>query len=120
MRVTRSSDHAAEPMEAENFSGAARRLDLGATDAPNCRVLVVSFEPGARTHWHAHGEGQLIYGLSGAGRVGVRGDETVEIRPGDLVHAPPGEEHWHGAASGEGITHLAFSFGETVWLEEVE
>jgi len=120
MHISRSSSAGLEPMESENFDGAARRRDLGATEAPNCRALVVSFEPGARTHWHAHREGQLIYGLEGSGRVGVRSGETVEIGPGDLVHAPPGEEHWHGAAEDRGLTHLALSFGETDWFEAVE
>lgn len=120
MRVSRSSAIPSESMEMENFDGSARRRDLGATDAPNCRTLVVSFEPGARTHWHAHSDGQLIYGLEGSGRVGVRGGETVEIGPGDLVHAPPGEEHWHGASPEAALTHLALSFGETIWLEAVE
>ena len=119
MHVSRSSAIPIEPMEMENFDGSARRRDLGATDAPNCRALVVSFEPGARTHWHAHSEGQLIYGLEGHGHVGIRSGETVEIGPGDLVHAPPGEEHWHGASDDEALTHLALSFGETSWQEAV-
>jgi quercetin dioxygenase-like cupin family protein len=120
MRLARSATTTVEPMESEHFRGMARRRDLGATDAPNCRTLVVSFEPGARTNWHAHSDGQLIYGLEGRGHVGVRSGETVEIGPGDLVHAPPGEEHWHGASPDAALTHLALSFGETVWLEEVE
>ena len=31
----------------------------------------------------------------------------VEIRPGDTIHAPPGEWHWHGAAPGHFMTHIA-------------
>jgi quercetin dioxygenase-like cupin family protein len=119
LRITRSSAVPSEQMEATDFSGVARRRDLGATDAPACRTLVVSFEPGARTHWHSHREGQLLYGLEGSGRVGTRADETADIGPGDLVYAPPGEEHWHGASADEGLTHVALSFGETDWFEEV-
>jgi len=120
VRITRSADVPLESMEAENFAGEARRRDLGATAAPNCRTLVVTFEPGARTHWHAHAEGQLIYGLTGSGHVGVRDGTMVTIGPGDLVHAPPGEEHWHGASAEESLTHLALSFGETQWLDAVD
>ncbi|MEU4226341.1 cupin domain-containing protein [Nonomuraea sp. NPDC026600] len=32
------------------------------------------------------------------GVVRARGDEIVVMRPGDTVHTPPGEWHWHGAA----------------------
>jgi quercetin dioxygenase-like cupin family protein len=120
VRISRSADVPIESMEAENFAGEARRRDLGATDAPDCRTLVVTFDPGARTHWHRHEKGQLIYGLSGSGRVGVRDGTTVTIGAGDLVHAPPGEEHWHGASADGSLTHLALSFGTTEWFEAVD
>ena len=29
------------------------------------------------------------------------------IRPGDVVWCPPGEKHWHGAAPGTAMTHIA-------------
>jgi quercetin dioxygenase-like cupin family protein len=28
------------------------------------------------------------------------------MRPGDTVHTPPGEEHWHGALPDHFVTHL--------------
>jgi quercetin dioxygenase-like cupin family protein len=31
----------------------------------------------------------------------------VEIRPGDTVHTPPGEWHWHRAAPDHFMVHLA-------------
>lgn len=31
------------------------------------------------------------------------------MRPGDTVHTPPGESHWHGAAPDHFMTHLALS-----------
>lgn len=31
------------------------------------------------------------------------------MRPGDTVHTPPGEWHWHGAAPDRFMTHLALS-----------
>ena len=41
-------------------------------------------------------------------------------RPGDLVYAPPDEEHWHGASDDAEVRHLALNFGATRWLEPVE
>jgi quercetin dioxygenase-like cupin family protein len=32
---------------------------------------------------------------------------TVRFSPGDVVHTPPGEWHWHGAAPDRFMTHLA-------------
>jgi quercetin dioxygenase-like cupin family protein len=120
MRITRSSDIASTPMEAEHFSGPATRQDFGRVEQPALSPLVVSFEAGARTSWHRHGDGQILFVLDGRGRVAARDAGEAEIGPGDCVYAPAGEEHWHGAAEGASMRHIALSFGETEWLEPVE
>jgi quercetin dioxygenase-like cupin family protein len=120
MRIARDSDVVAQPMEAEHFSGPASRRDFGHIDRPPLNPLVVSFESGARTSWHRHSDGQILFVLQGQGRVGARDGEQAEINPGDFVYAPAGEEHWHGAAEGASMTHIALSFGDTEWLEPVE
>ena len=120
MRIERASHVSPTPMEAEHFSGPASRQDFGRIDEPPLSPLVVSFESGARTSWHRHSAGQILFVLDGRGRVGARGGDAAEIGPGDFVHAPAGEEHWHGAAEGASMRHIALSFGETEWMEPVE
>jgi len=95
-------------------------------DAPapaRIRTLRVTFLPGARTFWHTHPLGQTLHVLSGVGRFQSRGERIVEIRPGDTVWIAPGEEHWHGAAPGAAMCHLAmqeYLDGTAVtWLEAV-
>lgn len=83
------------------------------------RAVWVTFEPAARTNWHRHADSQLLYVLTGRGRVANRDGDTSEIRAGDLVHIPPGEEHWHGAGPATNMTHLAVTIGETDWLAPV-
>lgn len=119
MRIARTSQTALEPMATDTFSGTVRRRDLGRVEKPEGAALAVTFEAGARTDWHRHAGGQIIHVLEGVGRVATRDSAAVEIRPGDLVEAPPDEEHWHGASPDASMTHLALSFGETVWLEPV-
>ena len=119
MRIARTSETALEPMASDTFSGTVRRRDLGRIGAPDGAALAVSFEPGARTYWHRHSHGQVLYVIDGTARVGTRDGEVAAVRPGDLVEAPPGEEHWHGAAEDAPMTHVALSFGETIWLERV-
>ena len=119
MRIARASNAAEIPMDAEHFSGPASRRELGNIDALHGSAILVSFEAGTRNSWHRHGGGQVLYVLQGLGRVGTRTGEAVELRPGDLVYAAPDEEHWHGAAEGQPMTHLALSFGETEFLEPV-
>jgi quercetin dioxygenase-like cupin family protein len=84
----------------------------------------VRFAPGARTAWHHHPKGQTLYVTDGIGCVARRGGQVQEIRPGDIVHIEPGEEHWHGATPDRFMAHVAVQEaddqGEVVtWLEHV-
>jgi quercetin dioxygenase-like cupin family protein len=79
----------------------------------------VFFAPGARTHWHRHEHGQILYVTSGRGRVYARDGHGGTIAAGDIVHIPPGEEHWHGAGGDSYLVHLAVSLGASEWLEPV-
>ena len=119
MRITRSTDNPPEQLDATTFSGRPTRQDLGAYDAPEATVLLVNFPAGVRSHWHRHPGGQFLYFMKGSGRVGTRDGQLAEVSAGDLVHAPPGEEHWHGASEHEAAEHLAVSLGTTEWLDEV-
>ncbi len=80
-------------------------------------MLGVRFEPGARTDWHSHPEGQVLYVVSGAGRVQEDDGTTVEISVGDVVYTEPGTVHWHGATQQSPMMHLSITTGgETEWL----
>jgi quercetin dioxygenase-like cupin family protein len=87
------------------------------------RAARVSFEPGARTHWHTHPLGQTLHVLSGVGRIQAWGEPMREIRPGDSIWIPPGLKHWHGAAPDTGMVHLAIHEADggthVTWLEPV-
>lgn len=82
-------------------------------------VGLVHFTPGARTAWHAHGVGQTLYVTEGQGRIQSRGEPVVSVRAGDVVFAPAGEWHWHGATPDHFMTHLAVSEGAVEWGELV-
>ena len=70
------------------------------------RVNIVRFAPCARTAWHSHSLGQILHITEGLGVVATR-DSVIVMRPGDTVHTPPGEEHWHGALPDRFMSHLA-------------
>jgi quercetin dioxygenase-like cupin family protein len=92
-------------------------LDDG--EAAKVRVNSVVFEPGGRTHWHSHPEGQVLLVGSGRGVVENRDGDRHVLHAGDLVWAPPGEQHWHGAAPDSFLAHTAVSLGVTQWHEAV-
>jgi quercetin dioxygenase-like cupin family protein len=94
-----------------------------ATEPARVRGASVTFEPGARTAWHAHPLGQTLIITSGGGRVQREGGAIEEVRPGDVVWFPPNEKHWHGAAPTTAMSHLAIQEaldGKVVeWMEQV-
>src|ERR1700680_890679 len=109
---------------AESFTGTVLQDPIITTEAPARLVCNrVAFEPGARTAWHTDPLGQTLYVRSGGGRVQAKGGPVREIRAGDVVWIPPGEKHWHGASSANGMTHIAIQEsldGSTVtWMEHV-
>ena len=81
------------------------------------KAFRVSFEPGARTAWHTHPLGQALHVLSGVGLVQLQGQPAQAIRPGDTVWIEPGEVHWHGAAPGHTMVHLAMQVADANGLE---
>ena len=116
MEISRKRQDAT-PGPAERFTGAVWIDKIGATE--HTTVLSVHFTPGARTAWHAHPHGQVLYVTEGAGLVQSRGTDREEIRAGDTVAAGPGEWHWHGAGPGTFMTHTAVSDGVTEWDQPV-
>jgi quercetin dioxygenase-like cupin family protein len=77
-------------------------------EAPSrVRMNAVHFTPGARSAWHAHAVGQYLHITEGFAFMQERGSAIHVLRPGDTVYTPAGVWHWHGAAKGHFMTHLA-------------
>lgn len=92
---------------AKMFTGDAYFDVIARGECPSrMRVNTVRFAPRARTAWHSHSVGQTLHVTEGIGIVATR-DRAILIRPGDTVHTPPGEEHWHGALPDHFMSHLA-------------
>src|SRR5262249_5279850 len=95
--------------EAEHFTGDVWLDDLlTQKGSSGANVYRVCFAPGARTHWHSHPAGQLLFVISGLGRVGDKQQGRI-VGPGDVIYAAPNEPHWHGAGPNSPMVHLAFS-----------
>lgn len=110
---------------AERFTGDVY-LNMIETPSEPARLAagLVRFTPGARTNWHAHASGQVLYITDGVGLVGTRNGDVVRVSAGETVKCPAGEEHWHGATDSTLMAHLALVVGDgdgdgTTWLEPV-
>ncbi len=116
-----------QPGPAEWFTGHAWFDQIYQGQEPSrARVNAVHFAPCARTAWHTHAVGQTLHVTTGIGLVATRDGAVIVMRPGDTVYTPPGEWHWHGAATDHFMTHLAIWDGtgdpdipETTWGEHV-
>ena len=125
MEIKRIGSQPSGKGPAEYFTGTVRIDPQFSAPAPARAVAaIVTFEPGARTAWHTHPVGQTLHVLDGLGLVQSAGKAPQIIRPGDTVSIAPQERHWHGAAPGRTMTHLAMQEtdehgSDVVWLEHV-
>ncbi|GAA1176215.1 quercetin dioxygenase-like cupin family protein [Kitasatospora gansuensis] len=112
---------------AERFSGDVW-VDMLAQGVPPSRLVAaeVRFAPCSRTAWHRHALGQTLHVTAGRGLVATRDGSVIVLRPGDTVHTPPGEWHWHGAAPDHFMAHIAISesggdpaVADVDWVEHV-
>jgi len=125
MTVVRAGSRATKQGAAANFTGVVWQDEVIVGKAPSrMRATMVSFTPGARTAWHSHPVGQVLYCVSGVGRLCLKGEPPRVLNPGDTGIIPPNTLHWHGAAPDRLFAHLAMSeSGEggqgTAWGEHV-
>lgn len=123
--IIRNGEQAALKGSAQYFTGNVRIDPLyPANGDMRSSGGSVTFEPGARSHWHIHPVGQALIVTSGVGLTQEWGKPVQEIRPGDVVLCPVGVKHWHGASPDSSMTHISLCEekepGKVVeWLEEV-
>jgi quercetin dioxygenase-like cupin family protein len=123
MKVIKAAARQSKPARADYFTGTVWMNEVVVADGPSrLNASLVTFSPGARTNWHTHPIGQVLYVTSGVGRVQKEGEAPILLHPGDTVVIPPDVVHWHGAAPDQVFSHLAMWETEgagTVWLHEV-
>ncbi|WDF77168.1 cupin domain-containing protein [Mucilaginibacter sp. KACC 22773] len=113
-----------KPAPAENFTGSVWVWPLVANDSVFHFVSgSVTFAPGARSHWHAHPAGQILYITGGTCYYQEKGGTIQVFHKGDVIKCPPNIDHWHGASPADTMTHIALNpntqNGIVVWKQEV-
>jgi quercetin dioxygenase-like cupin family protein len=124
MEIKRVGAQASVKGPADWFTGTVRIDPLfRAIEPARTSGARVTFEPGARTAWHAHPLGQTLIITAGCGRVQRWDGPIEEVCPGDVVQFAPGEKHWHGGAPTTAMSHIAIHEdleGEAAeWFEHV-
>jgi quercetin dioxygenase-like cupin family protein len=110
---------------AARFTGSAQQDDprfTGKSDTMDAADLGIgrrSFEPGARSAWHTHDKGQLIFVESGRARTQKKGQPMKELATGESDYTAANVMHWHGATPKDRLVQVAVSFGgEIKWLQK--
>lgn len=107
----------------DNFIGTAWLNMLVVSDSINRNAVgSVTLEPGARSNWHTHPNGQIILALGGTGYYQEKGSAKKILKKGDVVKCPPNLPHWHGASATKEFVQIAVTSrlkGPTEWLYAV-
>jgi quercetin dioxygenase-like cupin family protein len=78
------------------------------------------FEAGARSAWHSHDKGQLLYVEEGRLRTQKKGQAVKEFAVGESDYTGPSVVHWHGAVPAQHVIQINVGFGgNTNWMERV-
>ena len=121
MKLFHAPDHPSRPADAQHFTGPASVAQVDRLlEQPRMNMYRVTFQPSARTAWHAHSGVQLLLILAGCCRVQKAGEPIQDVAAGGAVRIEPGERHWHGATPEGPMTHLALNINATTeWFEQV-
>ncbi len=96
------------------FTGVSTRME-----PTNLNVSRRHFDSSARSAWHSHEHGQLLFVEEGRARTQKRGEPMKEMGQGESDYTPPMVEHWHGAAPDEPFVQVHVGFGSGItWLEK--
>lgn len=89
----------------------------------NTNIGTVTFKQKARTNWHSHKSGQILFVIEGIGYYQEKGKPIQIIQKGDVVKIPKNVTHWHGASHQSSMRHIAiitdFDKDKTEWFEPV-
>jgi len=88
-------------------------------DAKDLSASRRSFDAGARSAWHTHSKGQVLFVEEGRARVQRKGEPVKEFGAGQTDYTAPNVAHWHGATPDRRLVQVALSVGEIKWMDKV-
>ena len=107
----------------ETFTGTVFVAPVFGPNMNDVSAGLVTFMPEARSAWHTHPIGQYLVVTAGTGWYQEEGQPKQIMRTGDVVFAPAGVNHWHGATDTTSVTHYAIQAAEdgsaVTWGEKV-
>ena len=107
MNIIKSGTADSEEMTGGIFTGTIKMMPLvnEKTGSKQLKSALVYFPKGVRNKFHHHTHEQILFITKGTGIVATR-EKEYTVEPGDIIHIPAGEEHWHGATEYSDFEHL--------------
>ena len=106
MQVRKMNDIPKEPVASRLFTSEDVTRQPLAPDSADFNASVVGFGKGTRNKFHYHGSDQILIVTEGRGKVVTEAGEEAVVTVGDVVFAPAGEKHWHGALEDSTFAHI--------------
>ncbi|OGK22252.1 hypothetical protein A2866_02420 [Candidatus Roizmanbacteria bacterium RIFCSPHIGHO2_01_FULL_39_8] len=89
-----------------------KQTPVGEKDRADLNIDYVHFPKNVRNKFHKHSNDQVLIVTEGKGIVATR-KKVAKVKKGDIVWAPAGEEHWHGAIKGSKFSHVSVTRAKT-------
>src|SRR6266550_5725518 len=95
------------------FTGmVTRQSPVRDDEGSDLSIDYVHFPLGIRNEFHKHANDQVLIVTEGKGIVETK-DKKVAVKEGDVIWAPAGEVHRHGAVPGHKFTHISVTRSKT-------
>lgn len=113
MKVINIKDTKKQYLYKPLFTGEViRQSPVTDSEGSDLSIDYVHFPKGVRNKFHKHSNDQVLIVIKGEGIVATR-NKKAKVKEGDVVWAPAGEEHWHGAVSDSDFSHISVTMSHT-------
>lgn len=113
MKIVNIKDVKKQELGSPLFTGkVTRQSPVTDNEGSGLSVDYVHFPKGVRNKFHKHSNDQVLIVIKGEGFVATR-NKKAKVKKGDVVWAPAGEEHWHGASSDSAFSHISVTRSHT-------
>ncbi len=103
MSVKHTEDVPKEPVK--GGKGTERQVLIGPDEGPNFALRKFVMAPGGGIPNHTNAVEHEQYVLGGKAKIGI-GNETFEVKAGDVIYIPAGEPHWYDVQGEEPFEFL--------------
>ena len=119
MKVVKIDEVPKEPASSPLFTSEDVTRQALTPDSNDFNINVVSFGRGVKNKLHYHESDQVLLVTEGSGVVATE-QEEARVSVGDVVFAPAGERHWHGALPDTTFAHITVTRkgSQTVQVED--